>query len=288
MKRLQIITIVLAVLLIFNIYNVNNRVEELRRTISNQNNYIRSLEESIYGISRSVNATLTSFEEENKWVSSKSIGLVSIPNDGENIEIAVEWSFNNLQDNEEIYLMVGVKNPANGMEWDKIKADKVADLHYRLNLTLPLKVDYILQTMAEGEASKRLVELSQIPLYSSMRERIRVHGDVRAHNNNQGFLYLDISISPLRWIAGFELSDDVLEMLSIETAMAEVFLDGKLIESFNIMDELIEHKAISQYGEAYLGTSKPLNFEGINEGKLYVIVTITDALGETYEYRIEQ
>ncbi|SET09351.1 hypothetical protein SAMN05660297_01381 [Natronincola peptidivorans] len=290
MKKHEVFTIILMIILLITTFNQGSTIHELRNTINHQSHQISALQNGVQGIYGSVNNSLSNWERENRWLHSSKNIISSISNDGNDMEVIVSWQFNELRNDEEVYLMVGEKINTSEYKWEKIKVDTDNQLHFDKTLTLPLRGDYKFDTIAENTEGSRLAELGTVELYRSLKERFQVHGNIHARPDNKAQIFVDLFVEGFKYFYHQnELSDSFISKLEIESVFVEVYLDGQLVKNFDLLEETAEkghrelEKQMAGYPTDFMHIYQNLEVEELPSGTLSAIVKITDGLGEIYE-----
>lgn len=285
-KGRKLIILLLAAILVLNIYQ-NAKISELKNDLRNQRYSFNRINEDINQINGDVYDTLNEWERENRWIRDSGYEIKSISDDLQDMTISVFWDFNNLKNDEKVYLNIGklTDNRLGGTSWEKIAVEPVSDLHYEKQLTLPFEASYTINVLAENNSGKRSEELTKVDIYDGLMDRIRVDGRTGTTGNK---VYLDIHLfNPsigLDLFNGGRSTESMPEQLKIHKAELQIHVKGKLLETVDILKE---GDYDDDYNDETIDYYKPFEDPDFEEKDLKAIIRVKDNLGLEYEREVE-
>lgn len=281
------IIILLVATLLVNIYQ-NIRISELERYIKNQNSIFNRLSDDINRIDGNVYNALNTWELENRWIRSTGYEINSISEDLESMTVSIHWDFNNLKNNEKVYLNIGKSTDKNleDISWEKIEIESADNLHYEKQLTLPFKAYYTIEVLAENSSEMRSDKLLEIDAYNRLINRIQVDGTIRKNGDNIRFWTRLVNTNTVFNLFNDEESKVMPEQLKIHEAELDIYVKGEILETVDLIEEG-EHDKFDEKDIEFLEYEKVFESPDFSQEDVEAIVRVTDNLGLEHEIEVE-
>ncbi len=291
----KLILILIIALLVVNMYQIS-KISNLENQISNQQHQFNNLNHSINNINSSIYNTMENIKKENMWIRDIEYEIKDVSEDHEEMTVYVSWKFNELNKDEKVYLAIdAISIPEkDNMNIEKVLVKPRPDLMYSKELTLPVKAKYEIEVVGEGENTRRAGKLTTIDLYSNLRERIQLNGNLWENSSNkENPYYLNIHLfNPNMGAELFNNGRPMKEMpneLRLKSAIIEVYSNEELIKEVDLFKEATNRFPQDNQREP----EEMFDYEIILEGEdfevddIKVIAKITDNLGLEYEKEVE-
>ena len=230
--------LVIAVILLFTNYLTYSAINNLENRISNLNNSISRLDNRISNISGDVSRSLSEFTAENSWTRKAQARAMHYNDETMSAIIDVEVEFNELRNDEKIYIVI---QDSEGNTQDKIDVTEAMKNSLNLDYSLDLAIDndYELSIIGETTELKRSESLGEINLKSKIQQLFYVDGhrwDVEYDdNNNYKSIRIDIMID-----SAFQKEDfiaDYFKSRKIIDIQGEIYVDDALFDTVDFLND---------------------------------------------------
>jgi hypothetical protein len=297
------------ILLLVTTFFTNSKLRDLENSVSNLNNSIFRLDRELDNINGNVSRTLNEFTAENTWTRKTQAQAVRYNKEEMTAGVDIEVAFNELQNDEKIYIFV---QATDGSFQNKIDATKMISnsLTFDYSLDLPIGRDYKLSVLGESSESKRSEFIGDVRLSRMMEEVVFIEGfgwEVKIdESNNYESVGMDITIHSVfekdPFISEYFRNNDIVDV------RGEIYADDVLLDTIEFFkDENWNISGLDSLGNpmeeengvlAFKLGSAGNHFIDINGKYLFrkpvaenqrvdVYVILTDNQGEEHGYQLD-
>ncbi|SMB87761.1 hypothetical protein SAMN00017405_1757 [Desulfonispora thiosulfatigenes DSM 11270] len=232
MKLSKGYNIVLGILLVTNIMTLNT-LGNLENNISNRlNNGINSIHNEVTSIQDQVEQ----IRRENAWISNFYDEVLGQGSQDYNLKVRVSWTFNHLEKNTQVYLLVKGDQKEN---WKRFTAQNTAGLNYAVDLDLNSADNYETQVLVVSPTGEKSKPEGTIRLKEMFQNRY----DINTHTNRKGEkVSWNIDVMEFGDLKLQEEYKDlkVIKDFEIKSIKAKLYKEGKLFKTEEFKKEIYD------------------------------------------------
>lgn len=275
-KKDIIVSIVIAILLIFNLVSIL-KINSIEEEIFTLDSTVQNVNYSMANLYGQVESVMDEMLEEQLWIQEKDYQIIALDTEESTVDVMLEWHARDLLQNEILSLLYRNENTT---EWNELEVNNENGLNYSVEHTFPLKENYEVQLVGDSVTGKRSEELFILDFKDQIENRIiiDVFVDVESDHKN---------ISPNIIIYNHLDEDSIFgqnkDDLKIKSAEALIYVDGVIKKEINLLEEE-ENNYIDENSENinyYKIVELDEVIEDVND--IEVLVIVEDNLGVKYQ-----
>ncbi len=296
------------ILLLFTNFLTHSKLRNLENKVSNLNNSVVRLDNRIGNISGDVSRVLDNFMAENAWTRKVRAQAVRYNEEEMTAGVDIEVEFNELRNDEKIYIVV---QDTEGAYQDKIDATEAMNSSLNLDYSLELAIgrDYVLSIVGESAESKRSESLGDVRLNYMMKEILFVDGYIWGvevdEKNTYKSVGMDIMIN-----SNFDKDPfiaDYFRNRKIVDVRGEIYADDVLVDTIEFLqdenwyisgqdpsEEPLEEDYVMPVFEFGIESMLQLDINGeyifnkpvTKNQMMEMLVVFTDNQGDEYRYQL--
>ncbi|BES63761.1 hypothetical protein SANA_02000 [Gottschalkiaceae bacterium SANA] len=306
--KINKLLIAMIILLVATNFVTISKLQTLENSVSNLNNSIFRLDRELDNINGNVSRTLNEFTAEHTWTRKTRAQAVGYNKEEMTAGVDIEVTFNELQNDENIYIFV---QAIEGDFQDQIEVTKTISKNLILNyyLDLPIGRDYKLSVVGESTELKRSESLGDVRLSRMMDDVVYVEGfgwEVKVDESNKlESVGMDITIHSV-----FEKDPFISEYFrnkEIVNIRGEIYANDVLLDTIEFLEDenwgisgldslgnLIEEESgvlafkLGSAGDHFIDIHGKYVFKKsiVETQKVDVYVILTDNQGEEHGYQL--
>lgn len=310
--------IIFAAILLFTNYLTFSAIDRLENRVSNLNNSVSRLADRMSNISGDVSRSLSEFNAENSWTRNSQARARHYNEETMTVVVDVEVEFNELRNEEKVYVVV---QDLNGSVQDKVDVTEALNnsLNLYYSIDLGIDKDYELSILGETSESKRSDSIGSVYINSRIQQMFYIdgHGWDKEYDEDGNYKTVSIDIMINSAFQKEEFIADYFRDRKIIDVKGEIFVDDKLFDTIDFLNDenwksyeegsssddkaekaereisameegaipLFEFTGAKEYFVNYAGT---YNFEeSVNsQQKVQMLIAFKDNQGDEYWYPI--